>query len=684
MRKKWLVFTLVLAFLAAAAAAEAGSVPKRMNGTSWNYTGFQMTKYDVESSVYKALPYVTYGRMLNSTYNSTGDGQLSGSLDVYAGASGAVGTFIVTQGSTNSTQWRASQSFGNMGDIAWNAGMRTNSTGPYLTLEFTNATSGATGNKMTSALYFINNPAQTLFASMGSEVLGKAAPNKGSQLGLMVQNLTISNNVTDVAGTWYFYNLVGQNGTFLKTDLGTMVLSSNGNAGAMTYARINNNGTANATGTDTVTWGEVDGSTAININATTGGILADKAFLSQDKNILVGYKVPSAAGDVSTIVALKSGATVSSSDFANAGYSNFGMYMSNASGYAWGNGTMQNYYTDANRKVIAGNYTSFGSNNTQVIDSLVDKTVTVGSTTLNGITQSTMKFNNGATFIGRKISDVMAGILYDGSTGTLGLQIMVPAASSVSAPAAPSTAEVTTLNTFTFSGGGSLKVVSGTEVGTTAISLGGTPLDTLAGRFENKTSDEVKSTYGLGSGTTIDRNFPTISFAVNIGAANGGNFTVRKISFAGNNKLISELAVPTKFYVAAVTTAAGVTHAVNTYKTFTYRNAGSTVSDGSYWITPSGFPALVLNYTDANRLALGSNYDMWLAIQDNGDYDLDATGGQIADPGGFVAGLGGGGGSSSSSSDNGGCVLNPAAGVSVEMLLLMLAPLAYFIRRRKK
>jgi hypothetical protein len=674
MRKKWLVFTLVLTFAAVAASAQAASVPTRMNGSSWNYTAFQMAKYT--AAVPTAAPSVAYGKMLNSTYNGTeANGPLLGRLDTYSAAAGPVGTFTI-DGGTNATYWRADQQFGKV--KAGDGTTGTNATDGLLALEFTNGT---------SALYFINNPAQTLFASVSPENYITAAtnPSAGPHLGMMVQNLTISNNVTDVAGTWYFYSLESTNGTFLASNIGAMVLTSTGSAGSMSYATVTNNGTANSTDTDTVTWGLVDSSTAININATDAGVIVNKAYISQDKKMLIGYNAPSAAGNVRALVALKSGSTVSSSDFTSAGYKSFGIYMSNASGYALGNGTLQTYYTDANRKVIAGNQTSFGYNGSMAKDSLVDKTVTVGATTLGGVTQSTVTLTGGANFVGRKISDVMAGLLYDATNGVVGLQIMVPAGVQVSAPAAPSSGEVTTLNTFTFSGGGTTKVITGTDVATGQITTqSGANLGTLASQFENSTSEDLKTTYSLGSGTTIDRNYPTLNFAVNLGAGNGGNYTVRKISFGGNNKLISELPVPTKFYVAAVTTAAGTTHAANTYKTFTYRNAGADVTDGSYWITPSGFPALVLSYTDANRLALGSNYDMWLAIKDNGDYDLDPTGAQIADPGAFVAGLGGGGGGLLGGSSSSGCVLNPAAGFSVEMLLLLLTPLAYFIRRRKK
>lgn len=658
MRKLWLVLTLVMAFTVAAVSAQAAAVPTRMNGSSWNYTSFQMT----ESA---AAPSVAYGTMLNSTYNSTGDGSLMQSLETRT-AAGVAATFTVDAGN-NATQWRAGKAF---------AG--ANNTASLLGLEFTNNT---------SALYFINNPSQSLFVSFGNETLADAAgPDGGPHLGLMVQNLTITNNVSEVAGTWYFYSLEGTNASNLVARAGAMVLTSTGAAGSMSYGSVYNNGTSNSSTTDTVTWGKVNGGTAININGTAAGILCDKAFLSRDKNIVVGYTAPSGAGNVRTLVALKSGSTISSSDFADTGMDSIKIANNNATlGRYLANATFDTFYTGSTGAITAGNTTDFSGKHNLIINSLVDRTVTVSSTTFGGVTQSTVKLSNeAATFLGRKVSSVYAGLTF--SDGAIGLKIFTPAATQVSAPVAPSASEVNTFNTsFTVTGasGAAVQVIAGTDIGTSATTVGtsGTSLGTLVSRFENSTDTDLATQFSLGS-ATLDRNFPTVSFAVNLGAGNAGNMTVRKITFAGNNKLISQLPVPTKFYVEAVTTKAGTVHAMNSTKAFSYRNAGTAITDGSYWITPSGFPALTLNYSDANKLALGSNYDMWLAILDDGDYDLDPTDAQIADPGAFLAGGGGGGGVLGSSSDNG-CVLNPAAGFSVELLLLLLAPLAYFIRRKK-
>ncbi len=651
MRKLWLVLTLVTAFTFAAVAAQAASVPTRLNGSSWNYTAFQMTKAT-------GAPSIAYGHMLNSTVGVAGNG-LEGSLDILT-AAGAGSTVRLGAGGTAS-DWSTDEPFANANNL-----LALNATAP--------------------TLYFINNPAQTLFAAFGEDDLSVGGTGDGPHLGLMVQNLTITNNVTDVAGTWYFYSLEGTNASNIVARAGSMVLTSTGSAGAMSYASLYNNGTSNGTATDTATWGKVDDGAAININGTAAGILCDKAFLSRDKKIVVGYTVPTGAGNVRTLIALKSGSTFSSSDFTDVGMTSIRIANTNSTiGRNVANATLNTFYTGSTRAITAGNTTGFSGKNNLLINSLVGRTVTVGSTTLGGVTHSTVKLSNEAsTFIGRKVSNVYAGLTF--TNGAVGLQIFTPAASQVNAPVAPSTSEVNTFNTsftVTGSGGSAVQVIAGTDIGLSGTTVGtsGTYLGTLVSQFENATDTDLTTQFSLGS-ATLDRNFPIVSFAVNLGAGNAGNMTVRKISFAGNNKLIRELPVPTKFYVEKVTTKAGTVHAMNSTKAFTYRSAGSAITDGSYWITPSGFPTLTLNYADANKLALGSNYDMWLAILDDGDYDLDPTDAQIADPGAFLVGGGGGGGIGGSSSDNG-CVLNPMAGFSVEFLLLLLAPLAYFIRRKK-
>lgn len=644
MRKLWLVLTLVTAFTFAAVAAQAGTVPSRLNGSSWNYTAFQMTKAT-------GAPSIAYGHMLNSTVGVAGNG-LEGSLDILT-AAGAGSTVRLGAGGTAS-DWSTDEPFANANNL-----LALNATAP--------------------TLYFINNPAQTLFAAFGEDDLSVGGTGDGPHLGLMVQNLTITNNVTDVAGTWYFYALEGVNATAgnytVVASAGAMVLTSTGAAGSMTYGSLFSDGAANATATATVTWAKAADNASIAINAG-GDVLADKAFLNRDKNILVGYYNPGAAGEVRTLIALKSGATFSSSDFKDAGLNSVRIESDTA---ASGNATFDAFYTDTTGTITAGNTTIFP---TAAFTSLEDKTVTVGSTTLGGVTQSTVKLSSEeVTFLGRKIGNVYAGLTFGDSK--VGLKIFTPAAANVETPVGVDGTEANTLTssfTVTGAGGADVDVVAITDVDISATALTDGNLGTLTSQYvENATDAELRTQFsGLGSGS-IDRNFPIVSFAGNLPAGQGGNMTVRKITFGGNNKLIRDLPVPVKFYVSAITG-----HAQNSTKQFTYRSAGSAITDGSYWITPSGFPTLTLNHSDANKLALGSSYDIWLAILDNGDYDLDPTFGAVADPGGFVGGLGGGGGGGGGDDDDdNGCVLNPAAGFSVELLLLLLAPLAYFIRRKK-
>lgn len=665
MRKHWLVFTLVLTFLAAAATVQAASVPNRLNGTTWRFTGFQLNQAT-------DTPSVLYGRSLISDYNSTGAGAsdkggLNGTLNVFNSTSGSAGTSILF--SSQLDNWEQNGTF------------FENGTDSPITLEFTNATSG---------LGFIYNPEQSLFISLGNETFpgsGETIANaNGPQLGLMVQNLTIANNVTDVAGTWYFYGLKGAD-EYVKGILGSMTLTSTG-TGTGAYYIASSNGTNSSVTSDTLSWNKTDNRQGITIAGALAGELVSVGHLSTDKNYMIGYQAANAsAGEVTTLVAMKGAGTFSTSDFANKGIAYFSLVKGNATNDN-PNATSAVLYFDSTSKVIAGNRT-MTDGRTPVFDgTLIGSTMAVGSQTLAGVSHSTATLK-GVTFLGRKLNNTYAGLeLSSGSGmngGVMGLRIMVPAASQATDPAPATAAEVTTLNdttTFTVTGvgGATARIIQGNDVPQGSVNA---DLEWAAGVFTNSTDAEIKSDFGLSAGATIDRNFPTVNFATDLGAGNGYNMTVRKITFQGNNKLISEMPIPTKFYVNATVAADGTVNAANSTRQFTYRSAGQAITDGSWWITPSGAPTVTLDYNYATRLALNQGFDIWLAILDNGKYDLYSAPEIVVDPSSFVSGVGGGGGLGGGG-DDAGCVLNPAAGFSVELLLLLLAPLAYFIRRRKK
>lgn len=673
MRKQVLILSIVLATLALASVAQAG-VPDRFNGTRWRYTAIQFGATNATQSVIVA-PEMIANTATNKLglYNATG----AHVFNATRGAYGTAGTNYNTAFTNGNATFLDGETF--LGEA--------NGTSGFLAYTWDNGTS----------LSFLYNPDQSLFVSLGNETFRGAAEATdalpGAHMGFLVQNLTIANNVTDVAGTWYFYGLVpGGNsvkGNYAKGLLGSMSLGSTG-AGTASFYYTSTNGT-NGTATDTLTWqksGNTVDTGGINQYLELSGtyINVSYGYLSSDKNILTGvYATNDTADntyrDQAAFIALKNGGTFSSSNLVNAGFQYFSVARGNATASNQGNATAAYFFTDQNRKVLVGNKTTTIGKSFVFDGAMKGAQLTAGSVTLNGVSHSTVT-QQGVTFIGRSVAGVTAGIEVD-NNGLVGLRVMVPAGTMTSTPAAATTTERTTFNdasTFTIrstTGATGLKVAALTADNADSSFVDGT-LGTLTSQFTNATSDELKTQFGLGSGATIDRSFPTVTFGATMAAGDAGNMTVRKISFAGNNKLISELAIPTKFYVNATSS-----NAANSTRQFTYRNAGQDVTDGSWWITPSGAPTVTLDYSFPTRLTLGQNYDLWLAIQDNGRFDLSPSPAIVVDPSSFVSGVGGGGGLGGGG-DDAGCVLNPAAGFSVELLLLLLAPLAYFIRRRKK
>jgi len=84
-------------------------------------------------------------------------------------------------------------------------------------------------------------------------------------------------------------------------------------------------------------------------------------------------------------------------------------------------------------------------------------------------------------------------------------------------------------------------------------------------------------------------------------------------------------------------------------------------------------------------LSATANYYLVLYIEDNGDYDTAAAAGTITDPPafGFVPPAAAAAADDDDDDDFLGCVANPAATLSLEWLLLCIAPALYWIRRRR-
>jgi hypothetical protein len=652
MRKRFLACALVLCFIAAAGTAQAAAqLSSKLNGTYWQYTGFDFNATGDKS-------YVANGTLASSVAN--GGGGLEGVVNVYTGATNvpAKTTGFANSSTTAGYMWAADQDGpGNVGGLlAYN--------------------SSAAGN----ATWYVHNPSMSLLAGVHNQT---AFSKDSPAFNILIQNQTLTNNTTQLAGTWYFY-AVDSNGTNananLNASLGTFTLGSAG-TGSLNYYIMNNTGSQIASGTDTLTYALVSGNQSMSITGAATGSLADFAYLSGDNKFITGFN-NSSTNSLRYLIALKGASALSTTDFTNKGY----RFVSLAE-----NGTVDNtlatigaFYTDADRDVTAGNQTYWSSDTVSNI-SLIGQRVGVATASLGGVTHTNASYGTNV-FLGRSVESVFAGIALDATNNTLGIFVMTPAGASVEAPAAPTAAQVTNMNAFsggvTSTNGTDVTVASGVSASFGSLS---STVETAVGRFTNATDEQKVAGYsGLGSGAFIDNTFPVVEVA-RTGLGNG-NIYVSEITFDGNNQLISELPVPTKFYPLAVTSPLTATvNAVNSTRAFTYKAPTGAIRDGVWWVTQEGQPTLGFDQSYAVRLPLGTNFSIWLAIQDGGNFDLDgAVNGNVLDPAPFIGGGGVAGTGIGSSSSDGGCVFNPAASLSAEFLLLLAVPAAWFIRRRKK
>ncbi|WP_031482737.1 FG-GAP repeat protein [Maridesulfovibrio frigidus] len=111
---------------------------------------------------------------------------------------------------------------------------------------------------------------------------------------------------------------------------------------------------------------------------------------------------------------------------------------------------------------------------------------------------------------------------------------------------------------------------------------------------------------------------------------------------------------------------------------FTYSSGKNPDDEGYFWITDE---ANSEQYIDPATTLVGARtYTVNYSVKDNGEYDLNSTLGVITDPvvPGTVSTS-----SSSSSSDDSGCVLNPQASFSIELIGLFIAALIGVCLRRK-
>ncbi len=100
------------------------------------------------------------------------------------------------------------------------------------------------------------------------------------------------------------------------------------------------------------------------------------------------------------------------------------------------------------------------------------------------------------------------------------------------------------------------------------------------------------------------------------------------------------------------------------------------VADGQIWFSTDKNGLSVMNGNQT--LGSGTLYYMWMEVQDNGSFDMDGTQGSIIDPPTVTPTL------STSGDSSSGCVYNPAAGMSLDLLLLAVPALGVLVSRIRR
>jgi hypothetical protein len=156
----------------------------------------------------------------------------------------------------------------------------------------------------------------------------------------------------------------------------------------------------------------------------------------------------------------------------------------------------------------------------------------------------------------------------------------------------------------------------------------------------------------------------------------GRNYTQYRYSLSNWGGDVSTLRLKKLILKGSSSMFSGQT--ADTVLDFSYSTAGSTATDGIWWVSAGSNvvqPGQIIDTNDGT-----ATYYVNFVIRDNGPYDGNKTSKYVTDP--QILGTVVPGGSSSSSST--GCVFNPTAGFGLEWLLLLIAPALGIIRSRLK
>jgi len=717
MRKKWLSLLLVLCFLMAAGSAfGAVSVPNQLQGTSWHFTGFQMRAINGTAEMPAA---VYFNQNMTAWKNGTGAANYGPAPDLAGGLYLDEATPFKVYNRTASETTNASMRNQTDAWIADSTGPLGKVTGVLRLTDWDGAAlDNSTGGNAT--YYCLANRDYSLLAGIskmtmrGSGYTADATGTGnfevtlwGANMGVMVRNQTIADGMTIKgktvnalaelkAGTWYYYAIGNKNGTDdLTAYFGKLTFANNTRGTATLFAKDTNGAENDLGATTTFDYAIADGcirnATVLLADGTGNFTLFSNATLSKSRNILVGYSQPGDAygtdGSVRFAIALKGAALLTESDF-----------KSNALRYVnIGNGTMLTtsakptasigvlYHdedmlvTNGNRTIL-GNYTATGANGVSNLD-LTNYSWVVGtSAALNTVTHGNATFCSpgqaaNSTFLGRKKDNVMVGI--HTSDEQLALMLVFPSAPQVGA--VEGNLNNATANNIApeadFGTATRAEYVAQVADGVQPGAAGGSADDEEVTTLSNA---ELIAQFRLNAGAQMTLPPQRFHHQVNTSGA-ADSIYVTGYTFKGGvqGRSVADLGTMYKFHTSTNATA-GFT--ANSTRAFAMRTPGQTITDGMWWVTPNDIPGLVL--TSANTMEDNITYRVNIAIQDNGPYDADGRTGFIRDPSGPLSGIGGGG--EEGSSDDEGCVFNPAASMSLEFLLLLLVPVAYLIRRRKK
>ena len=187
----------------------------------------------------------------------------------------------------------------------------------------------------------------------------------------------------------------------------------------------------------------------------------------------------------------------------------------------------------------------------------------------------------------------------------------------------------------------------------------------------------VKKRFGTQlNGFTPVGTIRSFNATVTTAGSTGRNYTQYRYSLSNWGGDVSTLRLKKLILKGNANLFSGQT--ADTVMDFNYSTAGSTSTDGIWWVSAGSNvvqPGQIIDTNDGT-----ATYYVNFVIRDNGAYDGNKTSKYITDP--QILGTVVPGGSSSSSST--GCVFNPTAGFGLEWLLLLIAPALGIVRSRLK